>query len=418
MAASLSGLQHKISGRTFGAGLGIIAIVCAGLIAFLWLKSPQTLLKRSEKLASQTVMIQRDALPEQPPVTEEQAHAEDLSAEDHQAVVTPLAEEPPVTAPETVADVHTPEPVIEEPVTEPTAATAEDDSGSLAQAPIAGLYADTTDGRLPIIRASDKMTPFQAYRRTFTPVAGKPFISIVVMDVGLSNTASQAVMSDLSPEVTVAVSPYAPSPEFWMNESRFRGHETWLKLPVEPALYPLDDTGPQTLLINAVERQNLNKLNWAMSRGSGYAGFVTGYQPAFMKSANDVRPIVHEIYSRGLGFVDGDIAPSSVPESIAAGLNGAYAHNDVWIDIPSTREHIAASLRQLEVNAQSNGRAIGFIHSTPMGLRMLQSWIDGLDQKGFVIAPLSAQSDFQSGNTAVPVTPSTPAVPAPTATAH
>lgn len=399
MIAALSGLQHKISGRTFGAGLGMIAIIYAGLFGFLFLKAPETLVKRSEQLASQTVMIQREALPEQPAVTDEETHAEDLTVEDHNAE-TPLAE-PPVPAQDAVEDVHAAETV-----------TPEDDKGALVQAPIAGLYVETTDGRLPIIRVSDKMTPFQAYRRSFTPVADKPIISIVVMDVGLSNTASQAVMSDLAQDVTVAVSPYSSSPEFWLNESRFRGHETWLKLPVEPDLYPLDDTGPQTLLINAVERQNLNKLNWAMARGSGYAGFVTGYQPAFMKSANDVRPIVHEIYSRGLGFVDGDTNPSSVPESIAAGLNGAYAHNDVWIDIPSTREHIAASLRQLEVNAQSNGRSIGFIHSTPMGLRMLQSWIDGLEQKGFVIAPLSAQSDIQSSETA------TPAAPAPTPTAH
>lgn len=398
MAAILSGLQDKISGRTFGAGLGIMAVVYAGLFGFLWLNSPQTLLKRSEKLASQTVMIEREALPEQPVQAEDDHHAdvppEKVEDKDQATLDTP----PP--AQDTVA-VDMPE--------ETTETTHVNDTGSLVQAPLDGLYADTTQGRLPIIRVSDKMTPFQAYRRSFSPVAGKPFISIVVMDVGLSNTASQAVMSDLSPDVTVAVSPYAASSEFWLNESRFRGHETWLALPVEPALYPLDDTGPQTLLINAVERQNLNKLNWAMSRGSGYAGFVTGHQPAFMKSANDVRPIVNEIYSRGLGFVDGDTNPSSVPESIAAGLNGAYAHNDVWIDIPATREHISASLRQLEVNAQSNGRAIGFIHSTPMGLRMLQSWIDGLEQKGFIIAPLSAQSDSEATNAASPT---------PTATAH
>ena len=368
MPLALSGMQHRISGRAFGAGLGLAALFYAGLAGFLWLKSPETVLKRSEKLASQTVTIERQALPETP------------------AETTATEPDTEAAAPEEIPAPDTP-PVAEAAVTE------DPQSVALPPAPFPGLYEDTAEGRLPIIRATDKTTPFQAYRRPFTPPEGKKLISIVVMDVGLSDTASKAVMAELSPEVTVAVSPYAPAPETWLKQSRDHGHETWLKLPVEPDFYPLDDTGPQTLLINAVERQNLNKLNWAMARGSGYAGFVTGHQPAFMKSANDVRPVMHEIYRRGLGFADGEIAPSALAETMAAGMSAAYAHNDVWIDIPATSEHIAASLRQLELLAGDNGRAVGFIHSTPQGLKMLQSWIDGLGPKGFALAPLSAQTD-------------------------
>lgn len=420
---SLTGaLKQNFSARSIGTGVAVVIALYALGGGFLWFKGPETLSTREDKLASQTIIIERDeivdgessmnlaaddALGPYDMLDEDGAVSEDTAAEipaDEHAATTPDAHATTETPADSVhaapahGDEHgtAPTDAHEDVHADPhatTTATA-DHADGLPKAPIDGLYEDTSNGRLPIIRVSDKLTPFTAYQRPFTaPVPGKPVVSIVVMNIGMSEAASKAVMSEISPEVSVAVNPYANAPDFWLNESRLTGHEAWMILPVEPDMYPMDDPGPQTLLINAVERQNINKLYWVMSRGSGYAGFVTGSSPAFMKSANDVRPVVNEIYKRGLGFVDGDIHPSTTASSIATGLNAPYAANNIWIDEPATAEHIAASLRQLEVLAQANGSAIGFINSTPMGLKMLQSWVDGLPQKGVVIAPLSAQTN-------------------------
>lgn len=360
MIAEGAALQPNLSLKTFGRGVGIVALAYALLAGYLWYKGPDTLARRAEKLASQTVLIEREKYLEKfgPPAP------------------VPVVETPAAPDPALNTDI----------------ANSNSSGEGLVKAPVDGLFEDTVTGRLPVIRTMDKLTPFEAYRRPFTPVEGKPVVSILVMDIGISDSASKSVMSEISPEVSVAVSPYATEVDFWLNESRDKGHEVWLQLPVEPERYPMDDSGPQTLLVNALEKQNYNKLVWTMSRGSGYAGFVTGAESAFMHSANDLRPVIGEIYKRGLGFVDGDINPSETPSSMATGLNAPYARNDVWIDMPSTPEHIAASLRQMEVLAQGQGSAVGFIHSTPTGLKMLQSWIDGLPQKGIVLAPLSAQT--------------------------
>ena len=398
MTLNTGALKQNFTARSMGTGIAVVIALYALGGAFLWFKGPETLSQREDKLASQTILIERDEVVDgesamnlaaddaMGPMEIDEAAAADTTAAPEDQTVT----EQPVVV-EQGAETPT-----ETPATDPAAAPVDAAvvAEGLPKAPIDGLYEDTSNGRLPIIRATDKVTPFTAYQRPFTaPVPGKPIVSIVVMNIGMSETASKAVMSEISPEVSVAVNPYANAPDFWLNESRLTGHEAWMILPVEPDMYPMDDPGPQTLLINAMERQNINKLYWVMSRGSGYAGFVTGASPAFMKSANDVRPVVNEIFKRGLGFVDGDIQPGSTAASIANGLNAPYATNNVWIDTPATAEHIAASLRQLEVLAQANGSAIGFINSTPMGLKMLQSWVDGLPQKGMVIAPLSAQTN-------------------------
>ncbi|MDB5491139.1 MAG: divergent polysaccharide deacetylase family protein, partial [Micavibrio sp.] len=134
-----------------------------------------------------------------------------------------------------------------------------------------------------------------------------------------------------------------------------------------------------------------NKLNWIMAQAQGYVGLVTPYQPAFMKSENDVRPVMNEIYTRGLGFIDGATTLSPPPQKFSYANGAIYRNTDAWIDVPSTPEHMAAALRQLEVAAQSGGSAIGMIHSTPEGLKALQTWIDGLPQKNITLTPLSAQ---------------------------
>ena len=263
---------------------------------------------------------------------------------------------------------------------------------ALPRAPVDALYEDTADDRLPVIRKSDKLTPFAAYRRPFTPVSGKRIVSIVVMDLGISDTATKAAIADLPPDISLVIDPYSTNPDFWSTEARSAGHEIWLKLPVEGSLYPMDDSGPQTLMINALEKQNINKLNWVLSRTTGYVGVVTAEDPNYIKAANAARPVLNSLFARGLGFVDGDTAPEGTPASIAAGLKAPYGHNNVWVDVPVTTAHIAASLRQLEVLAEGSGQAIGFIHATPMSLEMLQRWISGLPGKNIILAPLSAQA--------------------------
>lgn len=360
------------STRSFALGLAGGGSALLLLFAYLALNGTATIAARQEKLASHTAVIERTGPLFGPFQPAQRPPAEAAAAEEPEQVLPP--EEPGE------AGAARPEaPIAAEAIT-------------LPRAPIDGLYEDTVDGRLPVIRKSDKLTPFAAYRRPFTPVPGKRIASIVVMDLGISDAATKAAIADLPPDVSLVIDPYSTNPDFWSTEARSAGHEVWLKLPVESSLYPMDDSGPQTLMINALEKQNINKLNWVLSRTTGYAGVVTDEDPNYIKAANAARPVLNSLFARGLGFVDGDTTPEETPASIAAGLKAPYGHNNVWVDVPVTTAHVAASLRQLEVLAEGSGQAIGFIHATPMSLEMLQRWISGLPDKNIILAPLSAQA--------------------------
>lgn len=403
---AIQSLQHYTSTKAFRVGLCVAGAAYLLLFAFAWISGGHS--DGSEKLATQTVDIVRekpedaapetkvgDAVTETSPIISPTETAETMTQTADAAADWPMPDIDDVSE-----DLESDAQVAPAPAHGTTPTTAVTTKSGIAlnapvalpRAPIDGLSEDTANGHLPKIRDADHMTPFEAYRRPVPPIKpGTPTVSIGVVDFGLSGDASKQALSDLSPDVSMVMTPYTTSSDYWVGEARNNGHEVWLELPVETDLYPRDDSGPQTLLISAIERTNMNKLNWLMAQAQGYVGFVTPYQPAFMKSENDVRPVMNEIYGRGLGFVDGSTSISAPPQKFSYSNGAIYRNTDVWIDIPSTPEHMAASLRQLEVAAQSGGSAIGMMHSTPEGLKALQTWIDGLPQKNITLTPLSAQ---------------------------
>jgi polysaccharide deacetylase 2 family uncharacterized protein YibQ len=262
----------------------------------------------------------------------------------------------------------------------------------LPPAPVAGLFEETAQGKLPVRR--EGMTAFQAYRRPFdrATTGNRPIISIIVTGMGLSDQATENALHSMPPEVTFALSPYSLTPDMWMNESRARGHEVWMSLPLEPVSYPVRDTGPNTIVIGAPERENLLKLSWLMGRTTGYAGFIAGQETEFVNSAADMKPVISAIYSRGLGFAENAANAGAAAATMAMSMESPYATIDVWLDDTATQESIRAALEELEKKARTQGGASGVIRALPVSYQEVTRWITTLKDKGFVLAPLSAQT--------------------------
>lgn len=267
------------------------------------------------------------------------------------------------------------------------------DATALPPAPIDGLYESSPKGRLPIIRKSDDVTPFKAYRRPFDRMAVKePIVSITIMDMGISTSASQTALNEMPPDVSFDLSPYAVNADEFVAEARKKGHEIWLTLPMESDDYPRVDTGSDTLLIGMPEQQNSVKLAQALGSTIGYAGVITSHNPAFMRSLSDMKPVLNAIYDRGLGFIDSSVTPGAEAQALAMRRNSPYASVDVWLDMPATPDDIKKALSRLEQKAREHGSAVGVIRPLPVSFQEVSKWIAGLKDKGLVLAPLSAQT--------------------------
>lgn len=265
----------------------------------------------------------------------------------------------------------------------------------LTQAPIEAVSESVPEGVLPKVDEKENLTPFEAYRRPFAyPVDDTPYITIAIENMGLSDAATEAALRKFPPEITLIMSPYAANPAFWMNVARERGHEVWMHLPLETKDYPRDDPGPHAMIIDAPERDNLRKLRWLMTRALGYVGFVTSDDHVFIKSLHDMRPVIGEIYNRGLGFIDAAAKPSAIPATMAAGQNAPYGTVQLYLKEDMPLQEVSKALADIEKVATERGKATIIIYPNPASYQAVLKWLGTFDDKGLILAPLSAQTGY------------------------
>ena len=261
---------------------------------------------------------------------------------------------------------------------------------ALAAAPIEGLFENFEGRQLPIVRMADEMTPFQAYKKPFQPVAGRPIVSIVVVDFGLSDLLSKSILDNMPTDISLALSPYADEPSKWAAAARAYGHEFWITLPMQTKEFGSDDSGPSTLLLNAPEEENRKRLFGIMGDATGYAGFITQKGHEFTSEAASAAPILKQIYGRGLAMAESNPDIAAFGLSLAMQDGYPYAQNNFWLDEDLRPEAVDRKLKEFELQATQKGKAIAFIHPYPAVMNKVQDWVKEADSKGIQVAPLSA----------------------------
>ena len=256
-------------------------------------------------------------------------------------------------------------------------------AGPLPVAPIAGLYAQGAGGLLPIIGA-DGRTAFDAYRRPFLP-NGRPRVALVIYGLGLDPRTTDLAIESLPAEITLAFSPYADNLQAWVDKARAHGHEVMLETPMEPIDYPDNDPGPYTLLAQAPPADTAKKMEWTLSRATGYFGLTNNMGSRFLTTASAYGAFATVARGRGLAFVDDGAAR---PQASPAGLLRASAERS--LDVEPAHAAIDQQLLALESSAQQRGQALAGGHAYPVTLETLAGWAHSLDARGFQLAPASA----------------------------
>jgi polysaccharide deacetylase 2 family uncharacterized protein YibQ len=252
----------------------------------------------------------------------------------------------------------------------------------LPAAPVAGLSAPGPGGLLPVI-AADGRTPFQAYARPFRDT-GKPRISMVVGGLGLNAAATRAAIEKLPAEVTLSFVPYATGLQGWIDLARAEGHEVMLEIPMEPLDYPNNDPGPSTLLATAQPQETVRRLEWLLSRATGYFAVTNYLGGRFLTSDNGMNAFLGALRNRGLGFID----DGSAARRTGGGAPRASA--DTVIDEQLSQEAIDRQLLALEAAALQRGQAIGAGFAYPVTVDAIARWAQALPNRGYQLAPVSA----------------------------
>ena len=251
----------------------------------------------------------------------------------------------------------------------------------LPQAPLAGLTAPGPGGLLPVI-APDGRNAAQSYARPFVS-NGKPRIALVIGGLGLNAQTTRKAIETLPAEVTLSFVPYAEGLQGWIDMARAAGHEVLLEAPMEPSDYPANDPGPYTLMAAGQPAETVRRMEWLLSRATGYFGVTNYLGSRYVTSGPAMTTFTQALGQRGLAFIDDGSAART-----GGGVPRASA--DRIIDDRLSADAIAAELATLEANATRGGKALGSGFSYPVTLDVVARWCATLEAKGLQLAPASA----------------------------
>ena len=211
-----------------------------------------------------------------------------------------------------------------------------------------------------------------------------------MVGLGVSASGTTEAINKLPGPVTFAFTPYGPDLERVADKARSLGHESLLQVAMEPVDYPDNDPGPQTLLTSLSPEQNVDRLQWAMSRFQGYVGVVNQMGARFTASELSFTPILREIGKRGLIYVDDGSSLRSLASQIAGGGSLAFAKASVALDAVPTAADIDRALARLEGTARENGLAVGVAAVLPVSIDRIARWATMAEGRGFALVPISA----------------------------
>jgi polysaccharide deacetylase 2 family uncharacterized protein YibQ len=246
-------------------------------------------------------------------------------------------------------------------------------------------------GMIPV--AADGLKPWSVYAGGNEILRARastmPAIAVVIHGLGVGAAKTNDAIVKLPGAVTLAFTPYGSDPAKLVERARSQGHEVLLQVPMEPFDYPDNDPGPQTLLTSVNADQNLDRLNWHLSRFQGYAGVANFMGSRFVATDAAMQPVVREAARRGLAWFDDGAAPRSLAGQIAQSQAMPFARADLTVDTVPTAAEIDRALAQLETLARQRGVAVGVASALPISIDRIGAWTKVLEGRGILLVPLT-----------------------------
>ena len=257
------------------------------------------------------------------------------------------------------------------------------------------LIEDSPQGPLPKIGPEGR-TAIKAYGRDFDKKTKRPKIVVVLRGLGVGADETEQALSQLSPDITFGFAPFTPDLQDDVDKARGAGHEVLLEVPMEPFDFPDSDPGPHALLVAASPDENGKRLEWVLSRATGYVGVMNLLGGRFLGEESAIEPMLSRIAKRGLLFFDDGASSSSVAITSARHVKAWLATSMVTLDAVQTPAAIDTKLAELENAARQDGFAIGVASAYPVSIARLNEWAANAQARGFEIVPISGFA-FQPG---------------------
>jgi len=258
-----------------------------------------------------------------------------------------------------------------------------------AKVPHAEAEINTVYATPQITDAKSTAFPDTTTTTTDQPTTAGGQISLIMTDVGLSDSDTTRALSDLPPEVALAFSPYSPKLKDWLRQASQAKRETLILIPMEPLSYPLEDPGPQALLTRQSDADNARNLYDILNAADGTMGAMNYMGSGLLEDAKDTSAILQTLKKRSKLFIENPDGGNSTGQDAADATGAPYIEADIAIDDSATDTDIQQQLLALEKIAHERGYAVGIAQPYPLTFNIIKSWAASLDRRGIKLIPPS-----------------------------
>jgi len=209
-------------------------------------------------------------------------------------------------------------------------------------------------------------------------MSGKAKLSFIITELGLSEKTTKTIVENLRPEIGITLSPYAPNLQEQIEFIKKDGHNVFINLPLETEDYPMNDSGPLTLMTASSANKNLGRLKELLEMAKNYDGFVAQKNHIFNAEDANVNPAIRKIFTEGFPIIDSNTKGKSFLGTLAARRNYPFAQNEIWLDDNLTPEAINKKIAAINEYGQAGQNLIVMLRPYPSSIKALQKHLSKL----------------------------------------
>jgi len=245
------------------------------------------------------------------------------------------------------------------------------------------------DGRGLLLNKNDSA------KNKSSAVDSTPVIAIVIDDLGADAMHTKQALA-LPPQVTTSFLPYPERSSALSHDAYVAGHEVLVHLPMEPV--GGENPGPSALVTGLSPEEIKTRLAWALSRVSDYDGVNNHMGSRFTASKVDLIPVMQELKSRDLFFLDSRTTEKTKAADVARETGVVSASRDVFLDDEQSATAVERQLLKVEEFAHKNGSVIAIGHPHAETLEVLASWVKTLNIRGVRLVPVREVVKLRQAN--------------------
>lgn len=229
-------------------------------------------------------------------------------------------------------------------------------------------------------KSEDQQLHPHMFRKKYIPTHNdKPKVALIIMDLGLNKTATLQAFT-LDKRIGLGFTPYINNAAEWIDNATQQGFETYINIPLQSGDYPIHDPGPYALLNNLSLKENMRKLEWALSKSKKIVGVYTSPNDVYTNSKVNVLPFLEHLKKRNLGLVYSNASNLQIIENFSKQLQLDYVDINIDLDSDLSEIELKNNLYNLENMAKVRGFVVGKFNVYPFSMQIISKWIEQLQE--------------------------------------